>query len=126
MRGRKPETIVPGASLAAVPRAPAWLSRFAKAEWRRVVPDLVERRLITAADLGTVENFCAAQARVREIELEMRKGGKVDPVLVRAADRAMQTARQIAGELGLTPVSRSRAVIRSAEAESDADDLGLD
>jgi len=56
----------------------------------------------------------------------MRKGGKVDPVLVRAADRAMQTARQIAGELGLTPVSRSRAVIRSAEAESDADDLGLD
>lgn len=126
MKGRKPASIVASDTLTSAPRAPAWLSPFAKAEWRRVVPDLVARRIISRADLGGLENYAVAMGRIREIEAEIQKADKIDPVLVRAADRAMQTARQFATEFGMTPVSRSRPTIRENASDDGADDLGLD
>jgi P27 family predicted phage terminase small subunit len=101
-----------------IPSAPAWLSADAKKEWKRIMPLLVERRILTDADMGGVENYCVAIGRTREIErLFKRAGGDIDPKLFRMQDKAIQTARQLAAELGLTPVSRSRPSIRE-----DADD----
>lgn len=127
MRGRKPAAIVAGSTpVAKVPNAPAWLSKDAKAEWRRVMPILVERRILTDADMGGVENYCVAIGRTREIEKLFRKaGGDIDPRLFRMQDKAIQTARQLAAELGLTPVSRSRPSIRDDGAGEDLSDLGL-
>jgi P27 family predicted phage terminase small subunit len=114
MKGRKPATILAGSSpVDRVPSAPAWLSADAKKEWRRIMPLLVERRILTDADMGGVENYCVAIGRTREIEKLFRKaGGDIDPRLFRMQDKAIQTARQLAAELGLTPVSRSRPSIR--------------
>ncbi|MFG1332527.1 phage terminase small subunit P27 family [Xanthobacter autotrophicus] len=99
-------------ALTEAPRPPAWLSRDAKAEWKRVAPVLVQRRHLTQTDLGMVEGFCVAMGRVREIERELQKPGAVlDPRMVRLQDKALSTARQIAAEIGLTPVSRSRPAI---------------
>lgn len=102
-------------------KAPAWLAREARAEWDRVMPDLVERRILTDADLGGLENYCLCIGRVRETEKMIQK--EADPEmrlkLIRVQDKAMASARQLAAELGLTPVSRSRPAIRE---DDDRDD----
>lgn len=122
MKGRKPDQIVAG-NLDTVPPPPSWLSRLGKVEWRRVMPDLIERKILTTADLGSVENYCVAVARVRELEKAMRAG--IDPKLFRMQDQAIKTARQLAAELGLTPVSRSRPSVRDENNQDDDDPLAV-
>ncbi|MEH2517555.1 P27 family predicted phage terminase small subunit [Bradyrhizobium sp. AZCC 1610] len=118
MKGRKPALAADQKALGVVKPA-AWLSTHAKAEWRRVMPDLVERRILTNADLGSLESYCIAIGRVRELEKLLRAG--IDPKLFRMQDQAIKTARQLAAELGLTPVSRSRPSIRDDNQDDDDD-----
>lgn len=126
MRGRKPDMAQDRNAVGDVPKAPAWMSRDAKAEWRRIMPLLVERRILTDADMGSVENFCISIGRARELECLIQKaGGDIDPRLFRMQDKAIQTARQLAAELGLTPVSRSRPTIRDDQNDDDLADLDL-
>jgi P27 family predicted phage terminase small subunit len=122
MRGRKPGTIVASGNAVENLKAPAWMSAASKAEWRRVMPDLTSRKILTTADLGGLENYCLAIGRVRELERLLQAAG-FDAAMVRAQDKAIQTARQLAAELGLTPVSRSRPAIRE-EVEDDLAFLG--
>lgn len=68
MRGRKPKNIAPdraSVTNSTPPNAPTWLSKEARAEWRRIMPQLVERRILTEADMGSVENYCVAIGQVR-------------------------------------------------------------
>jgi P27 family predicted phage terminase small subunit len=126
MRGTKPHLIIDNGAIQKTERAPSFLSKDAKAEWRRIMPSLVKRRILTVADLGSVENYCIAIGRVRQVERELQDAGGVpDPALVRMQDKAIQTARQLAAELGLTPVSRSRPVIRDDNDDGDLNDLDL-
>lgn len=119
MKGTKPKLRQDSDAIVVAPSAPAWLASEAKREWRRVVPSLVQRRILTTADLGSLENYCVAIGRVRQVETMLQAG--FTPELFRAQDKAMTTARQLAAELGLTPVSRSRPAVR----ESDNDDGNL-
>lgn len=128
MRGTKPTLVVDNDAVKAVPPAPSWLSNEAKKEWRRVVPILIERRILSDADMGSLENYCVAQARVREAEKLLGRSSDPDAwlKLLRVQDKAMATARQLAAELGLTPVSRSRPGIREEEGGDDGADNPLD
>ncbi|MBN9333628.1 phage terminase small subunit P27 family [Devosia sp.] len=119
MKGAKPRLVIDNDAVTGAPAAPGWLSNHAKAEWRRVMPSLVKRRILTKADLGSLENYCIAMGRVRQLEADLQV--KFDPALFRAQDKAMTTGRQLASELGLTPVSRSRPTVR--EAGDDSEDL---
>lgn len=140
MRGTKPHLVVDNGAVRSTPRAPSWLSKEAATEWRRVVPILVERRILTRADLGSLENYCVAMGQVREMEGHLQRMGPVvktqrvgadgksvtvslkrNPAVGIQAD-AMTRARLLAAELGLTPVSRSRPSIR----DDDDDDSLLD
>jgi P27 family predicted phage terminase small subunit len=126
MRGLKPRLIVDNGAIKKAEPAPSFLSKEAKAEWRRVMPALVKRRILTVADLGGVENYCIAIGRVRQVERQIQASeGEIDPGLVRMQDKAIQTSRQLAAELGLTPVSRSRPVIREEGDDGDLSDLDL-
>ncbi|WP_114966806.1 phage terminase small subunit P27 family [Alkalilacustris brevis] len=120
MKGTKPQLVIDNDAVDRVPQAPGWLSKDARAEWRRVMPALVKRRILTRADLGSVENYCVAIGRVREVERAIQAADAIDPALFRMQDKATTTARQLAAELGLTPVSRSRPSIRD-----DGDDDSL-
>lgn len=138
MRGPKPQLVVDNDAVKKSPPAPAWLSKDAKAEWRRVMPILVERRILTTADLGSLENYCTAIGQVREMERHLQAHGHVfeafkdrdgelislgmkrNPAVGIQSD-AMTRARLLAAELGLTPVSRSRPSVR--EAGDDDDEL---
>lgn len=112
-----------GAALTRAPSAPSWLSRDAKAEWKRALPGLVARGIITTADLANFENYCVAVGRVREIERELQKTFSLP--LCRAQDKAIASARQLAVELGLTPVSRSKPAMIDNDDSEDASDLAL-
>ncbi|MGY4351550.1 P27 family predicted phage terminase small subunit [Bradyrhizobium sp. GM7.3] len=119
MKGRKPELMADANALDAATKPPSWLSKHAKAEWRRVMPELARRRILTIADLGSLESYCVAMGRVRQLEGLLRT--EIDLKLLRAQDKSMVTARQLAAELGLTPVSRSRPAVRDNDNEGDDD-----
>jgi len=132
MRGVKPHLVVDNSAVSKAPPVPAWLSAEAKREWKRVVPILVERRILTTADLGSLENYCVAIGTVREMERHLQRDGhvvEVEGVLKRhpgvgIQSDAMTRARLLAAELGLTPVSRSRPAVRGENAGDDLDFLG--
>jgi P27 family predicted phage terminase small subunit len=117
MKGRKPQLAADANALDASTKPPTWLSKHAKAEWRRVMPELAKRRILTIADLGSLESYCVAMGRVRQLEALLRT--EIDLKLLRAQDKSMVTARQLAAELGLTPVSRSRPAVRDNDDQDD-------
>ncbi len=126
MKGTKPHLVVDNGAISKTERAPSFLSKEAKMEWRRIMPALVKRRILTVADLGSVENYCIAIGRVRQVERQIQNAiGDIDPAMFRMQDKAMTTSRQLAAELGLTPVSRARPVIRDEADDGDLSDLDL-
>lgn len=131
MRGAKPQLVVDNGAINRDHKAPSWMSKDSKAEWKRVFPVLRERRILTVADLGALENYCVALGQVREMERMLQdeghvinsdNGPKKHPAVAVQAD-AMTRARLLAAELGLTPVSRSRPSVRKDEDESDISPL---
>ena len=112
--------------------SPTWLSGPARDEWDRVMPILTTRRILTDADLGSLENYCIAIGTVREMEAHLQAHGHVltdiegklkrNPAVGIQSD-AMTRARLLAAEMGLTPVSRSRPAIRDDEDDDDLADL---
>lgn len=127
-KGRKPASVVAGKQpVREILKPSPWLSKYAKAEWRRVMPALVERRTLDMADLGNFENYCVAQGVVRECSVELATAGldlEERAKLFRIQDKAMQTARQLAALFGLTPVDRSRPTIPNADDDGELDFLG--
>lgn len=122
MKGRKPEIRQEHVQAVTFATPPVWLADEAKAEWNRVMPVLVDRRILTEADLGSFENYCISVGRVRlcEAKIQKEKDPEMMLKLVRMQDKSMGTARQLAAELGLTPVSRSRPAVREDESKDDS------
>lgn len=136
MRGTKPHIRVERDALGEM-AAPEFLTEDAKAEWRRMVPILAERKILTMADIGSLENYCIAMGQVREMERHIRKHGAVQMVYkvdkdgnavvvstrknpaVSIQSDAMTRARLLAAELGATPVSRSRPSIDETDSDDD-------
>lgn len=121
MKGGKPKLKTDAAALRSIPLAPAWLPATAGLEWDRVTPILVERKILTDADLGSLESYCLAIGQVRDCQAILAaqdspffagENGVPRPhPAIRVMHAAMTHARQLAAELGLTPVSRSRPAI---------------
>jgi len=90
----------------------------AKAEWKRVMPVLVERRVLSQADIGAVERFCEASGDIRIARAAIAADGayvqnrlgelKRHPAFATLRESTAE-ARRWAAELGLTPASRNRA-----------------
>ncbi|MGH6978066.1 MAG: phage terminase small subunit P27 family [Brevundimonas sp.] len=129
MRGAKPSLKLPAVPVSKAPKAPSWMPKNARAEWNRVAPVLTERRILTEADLGSLESYCLATGQVRDCQAALAAldspfftgdNGAIRPhPAIRMMHAAMTLARQLAAEMGLTPVSRSRPAIND-----DPDDNG--
>lgn len=133
MKGRKAEVKAVDGALSKVPSAPAWLPKHAKAEWRRVLPQLVADRKIAAHELSTVEAYCLAVARTREAEealqrygltFESDSGPKRRPETTILKEN-IEAARRLAAELGLTPASRTKNK-GGAPGDGEASEFGVD
>jgi P27 family predicted phage terminase small subunit len=109
----------------AVPAPPAFLSKYAREEWRRLAPEAHALRLLTRLDVSMFGVYCEAYSRWRSITEALREEAKDDPEfrglcfrnddgdlvanpLVRVASQAAKDVVRLAGEFGFTPASRSR------------------
>lgn len=118
--GRKAGIVPDKNALDIVPSPPSTLDKDAKRIWREIMPDLVDRQVLTAADMPGLRNFCIAMGTVEKLGRAIRKmGDAFDPALYRAQDKAMTTARQIGDQYGLSPTSRSRPSIRDTGDDDD-------
>lgn len=109
-----------------IPGMPDWLSREAKAEWRRIAPELDRVGVLCKVDRAALAAYCQAWAELadasRLLDREGRiidvdvfsKGGhvvgsikKVHPA-VKLQSLGFARVKQFLGEFGLTPSSRVR------------------
>lgn len=58
-------------------RAPSWLSRQAKAVWRRYAPDLIDKRVLRCWDVEAFACYCDAVVRRRKAAAELDAGGEI-------------------------------------------------
>ena len=103
--------IAPGA-----PELPNWLDAEAKAEWRRVVPELTAVGLLGKVDRAALAGYCQSWARWKQAEDALNKHGLTQRVGKTTASRPevsiavkyMNQVRAFCSEFGLTPSSRAR------------------
>jgi len=124
MKGTKPQLVVDNSAISMIPPPPEYFSEYARAEWRRIMPGIIERGVVVDADMGSLENYCMAQGNAREFQAEAskphRRGTDTAAKYYRLANQAMQTARQLAAELGLTPISRARTPMKGGNGDDDS------
>ncbi len=103
----------------AVPDCPKWLNKIARAEWDRVVPQLVELTVLTGLDGSALEGYCVAYANWVAAHLDVEKRGKkvkgqfgmeANPSVKDEKDWS-DKRRVLAAELGLSPSARSRVKV---------------
>lgn len=129
MRGRKAEITAVDGALSVAPPAPSWLPPHAKAEWKRLVPQLVADRKLAAHELQSVESYCLSVARIREAETIIQRDGityngpdgqpKRHPATAVLKEH-QEAARRLLVELGGTPASRGKN--KGGGAGNDQDD----
>jgi len=114
-----------------MPKMPSWLDREAREEWERVCPELHAMGLLTKIDRTALVGYCMAYSRWIRAERELQKGFTykyVDtsfqpkqtnkPEVIIARD-ALNQVRAFCTEFGLTPSSRGRMIVSSADKEKD-------
>ncbi|KKK96275.1 hypothetical protein LCGC14_2664370, partial [marine sediment metagenome] len=99
-----------------VPSCPSWLSREAKAAWRRTVPSLVDAEIVKRVDRDVLAVYFESWADYHEATRKLQKQGKVvettrgprrNPWLIIRRE-AKETVIRLAMEFGLTPLGRTR------------------
>jgi P27 family predicted phage terminase small subunit len=116
MKGSKPRTSLhliasgPGQKAHA---CPAWLPPEARAEWSRAVQDLSSRGLLFEGALASLEHYVLCIAQIRQCqriltEQPIADADRIHPAYT-AQQKAIQSARLLAVELGLSVVSRARS-----------------
>lgn len=118
------------------PNPPTWLSREAKAEWRRVVPGLTRLDLVKPEDRATLASYCQIWARLVAAYKDIEKNGSTvrnestrkdgttsvwwtkNPA-VAVAEQAETRLRQYANDFGLTPAGERNVSKRDDDRDPD-------
>lgn len=97
-------------------KPPSFLGKYAKKEWKRILPLLERNRLITDADIIALSAYCQAVDTWVEAEKKKRefgfiditdKGNVIQRPEVAIANKSMELILKFGREFGLTPSSRS-------------------
>jgi P27 family predicted phage terminase small subunit len=112
-----------------LPDPPDWLSREAKAEWRRVGPQLVQRRTISRADRAMLAAYCQAWGEfaksAKDVDAldeggEKHTGHMIDHPRV-VLGRAVERLIKLADRFGFSPAAKARV---RGEVEENKDEGG--
>jgi P27 family predicted phage terminase small subunit len=124
--GRRPVDADPASALdPAIPDCPEHLNAAARAEWQRIVPELVKAGLLSVIDRAALALYCQAFARWQLAEEKIAAAAAKDPDgagLVSAAkngfkqldywlvisNRAQEQLLKYLQEFGLSPSTRAR------------------
>ena len=113
------------------PNLPTWLSREAKAEWRRIVPELIRVGVLARVDRAILVGYCESWAMFTDAQrmvhdqgiIQTSKEGVDRPAAhVRVLNESRSAFLKFAQELGLSPSARVRLTSRAAP---EADPLGV-
>lgn len=116
-RGRKAEVRALDGALAKVPAVPSGMPQRAAKEWRKVLSVLVAQRKIADHELPIVDAYCRVVAHIADCEAAIAEYGltMVSPQgeTKRRPETTLlkeyhSTLARLAGELGLTPASRTK------------------
>ena len=129
--GKRPINKKEAKPRATIPAAPAHLSAVAKAEWKRISPELHKLGLLTRIDRAALAAYCTAWGRWVDAEKMLREHGVLvktkktgfpmqSPYLA-IANKAMDQMTRLLTEFGMSPSSRSRISVTDA-APADASD----
>lgn len=111
---------------------PGFLSKEAKAEWRRIAPELTRLGLLTPIDRAAFAAYCASYARWAKVEMKLldkgvlvkgAKGQIITSPLLWISTSAMKQMLKFGVEFGLTPSSRSRLVGTAPSERDPLDEL---
>ena len=126
--GRRPLGNEPQPKLRAPP-CPRFLGKTARAEWRRVCPELIEQGILTNLDRAVLVAYCDAWALYVEAHAKVAEFGSViarlgsgrltDSPYYRQMIAAEKAMVSFAAELGMTPSARSRVQVQPRPATSD-------
>lgn len=129
-RGKRPLNRNEPKPSPSAPGCPTWLAPEARAEWRRVVPELDRIGMLSKIDRAALAAYCETWATFVTAQRDLHERGLVlyleaeraqteteevviyvkavkNPSVLIARDAAAQV-RQFATEFGLTPSARSR------------------
>lgn len=130
---------------AGTPNAPEWLSSLAKAEWRRIVPELEAAGLLSRVDRAALAVYCQTWAEYTEATKILKEDGTIieEPIQSAAGEiighkkkphpavklqrDASTRIRQFMSEFGFSPGTRGRVgsgQSGSTEAETPDNPLG--
>ena len=99
------------------PDCPDWLAAEAKAEWKRLAPEMERLGLLTILDRAAFSCYCQSFARWVQAQAILREHGTMyvtasgrmrERPEVAMAGSSLKLMRAFAVEFGLTPSSRSR------------------
>ncbi len=99
------------------PSCPDWLAAEAKAEWKRLAPELERLGLLTVLDRAAFSCYCQSFAHWVQAQRVLREHGMIyvtasgrvrERPEVAIAESSLKLMRAFAVEFGLTPNSRSR------------------
>lgn len=107
------------------PACPKWLDKDAKGAWRRLIPQLEQMRVLSAADRNAIARYCQLWARWKRAELFLQQYGDTYPLKdpngnircfmpwpqVAIAGKLAVTLTRLEQEFGLTPSSRTRIMV---------------
>ena len=125
--GKRPLNTDEPRPVANIPECPEELGPVARAEWDRLVGELVSLRLLTNLDRAALAAYCGAYALWAEATAQIQKYGAMiksptgfpiqSPYLA-IANRQAEIMMRIASEFGFTPASRSRIATPDKSAPS--------
>lgn len=115
---------------AGAPPCPRHLGKAAKAEWKRIIKELVDTGIATKVDMAALAAYCVAYGHWIEAEKMIKdpknwtittdKGNEIQSPWVGMANNLRNQVVKFASEFGMTPSARSRV---TAIANSDMDKL---
>jgi len=111
------------------PAVPAWLPPEAKAEWFRVLPELVRLKLVTVVDAAALAGYCLAWAQLQEAQAALESGLTMtlpsgytqQRPEVSIVHKCLALIKTFSAEFGFTPSSRGRMTAPSTDED---DSLG--
>lgn len=117
-----------------VPECPEWVRGDARAEWDRIVPQLVAKFMVSPVDVATLAAYCMAYASWKHAEQQLSEEGqtfvdargdiKIHP-LCKVALAYLTEIRKIAGEFGFSPSSRRKIGAPPTASQDDGDLLNF-
>lgn len=121
---------------APTPKPPKWLNQDGAAEFKRLVPLLLQHRLLTDLDLGALANYCQCYGLFLQCNHELENEGSTTTTIItqngeflaampqfNQAMKLLQQMRAWGAEFGLTPSARSGLVVETKRPKSALQDF---